>query len=178
MPTITLSDACASELRAALAATPAVYTPVVTIPPVITPPASAPGFTSVVNYDMAWGGHFLRDTYPYGQTSTPKWAVVVSFTAGAVGTTLTASVAPYPGTMQGCWRACAISEIPGDFSKPGLWTRRGYDAGIQAVVGPGSRGLLGLNPYTHYYLNFASIDENGNWTAPDAGDIRLEITTG
>ncbi len=181
MPTITISEACRAELHAATAPTTPIDPPIIRPPdPPVTPPGSAPGFTSVINYDLEWGGaKFLRDTYPYGLTATPKWAVVVGFTTGPVGGTLTASVAPYPGNMQGCWRACAISELPGDFSKPGLWTRHGYDAGIQAAVALAPmRGLLVLAPNTRYFLNLASIDEQGNWTAPDAGDMRLEITTG
>ena len=152
------------------------------VPPVITVPsgvsASVPGFASTIIYELDWGGHFLRDTYPYGQTAVPRWAVIVGFTTPASGTIL-ASVAPYPGTMSGCWRACSISENPGDFSKPDPWTRRGFDSGIQAVVSTSPvRGTAALKPYTRYFLNLASIDEYGQWTAPDAGDLRLEITTG
>ncbi len=152
--------------------------PVVVVPPGGSVPASIPPFGKVIVLPWEWGKlpPAIDTMYDPRGPMTPHGLIVVPFVPQPTRLSGGVSIAAYDGTMQGCVRACSISTHPGDFSQPLPWTRYGHDTGIQFGVGTADRGLPVLTAGTQYYLNVASMNERGEWTAPDAGDIRMRIS--
>ena len=164
MPTITLSDACYNELKAALTTPGQGLTPPV---PVTMPPAQPPlepphndgtasGYDTILRYSWDWSsGSGVFYTHESGSdigTGLVSIAFVVPQNAHGMGSI---SIAPYPGNVSGCEREISIGG-EGDFSIPFPWTRRDVDPSMQFVIGASTRFAPGLVAGMHYYINIRS----------------------
>ena len=155
--TLILSDACAAELRAALAVN-GVGTPMPTPQPV---PPSGPiaGYDRVLRHEWDWSRPETAsvNTNVLGGIG-PNGLLVIAFnvpqSASGPGNV---SVTAYPGDIRACERIVSIGP-EGDFTQPFPWTRTGPDAGIQFDTGwatnPRSSPLLIRGG--RYHINIAS----------------------
>lgn len=161
---ITISEACANELRLALAVQSQGETPPVALPPPAQPPITAPvdgtvaGYDKVLRFEWDWSAPPAPIyTYKAGGIG-PHGIVVIGFnvlnsaTDGSMGSI---SIAPYPGDISSCERRISIGR-EGDFTQPYPWTRTGSDTGMQFVIGPSNRFASGLKQGGRYFINIES----------------------